>query len=49
MFIRYNTAIPTNAAVERIFSIGKDILKPKWSGLSDEHFEMLVFLKGLHV
>jgi len=49
MFIRYNTAIPSSAAVERIFSIGKDIFKPKRSGLSDEHFEMLVFLKGLHV
>jgi len=49
MFIRYNTAIPSSAAVERIFSIGKVYFKPKRSGLSDEHFEMLVFLKGLHV
>jgi len=49
MFIRYNSAIPSSAAVERIFSIGKDILKPKRSGFSDEHFVMLVFLKGLHV
>jgi len=49
MFISYNTDIPSSAAVERIFSIGKDILKSKRSGLSDEHFEMLVLPKGLHV
>lgn len=45
LFIRYNTGIPSSAAVERMFSIGKDILKPKRARLSDEHFEMLVFLK----
>ena len=46
MFIKYNTAIPSSAGVERLFSLGKDVLKPKEAGLSDEHFEMLVFLKG---
>ena len=45
-FISYNTPIPSSAAVERLFSLGKDILKPKRAGLSDNHFEMLVFLKG---
>ena len=29
-----------------LFSMGKDILKPKRSGLSDERFEMLAFLKS---
>ena len=29
-----------------LFSKGKDILKPKRFGLSDEYFEMLDFLKG---
>ena len=29
-----------------LFSMGKDILKPKRSGLNDKHFEMLAFLKG---
>ena len=38
-------AYASSAAVERLFSMGKDILKPKRSGLSDEHFEMLAFLK----
>ena len=45
LFIRYNTALPSSAAVERVFSVGKDILKPKRAGLSDDHFEMLIFLK----
>ena len=45
LFIKYNTPLPSSAAVERLFSIGKDVLKPKRSGLTDEHFEMLVFLK----
>ena len=42
LFVKYNTAIPSSAAVERLFSLGKDVLKPR-SGVSDEHFEMLVF------
>ena len=46
LFLKFNTAIPSSAAVEKIFSLGKDILKPKRSELSDAHFEMLVFLKG---
>ena len=46
LFIQYSTTLPSSAAVERLFSLGKDILKPKRCGLSDEHFEMLAFLKG---
>ena len=34
------------AAVERLFRIGKNILKPGRCGLGDNHFEMLSFLKG---
>ena len=35
----------SSAAIERLFSVGKDVLKPKRSGLTDQTFEMLVFLK----
>ena len=41
-----NTAVPSSAAVQRVFSIGKDILKPKRSELNHIHFEMLLFLKA---
>ena len=43
---QYNTTLPSSAAVERLFSLGKDISKPKRCGLSNEHFEILAFLKG---
>ena len=46
LFIKYNTSIPSSAAVERIFSLGKDIMRPKRTRLTDKHFEMLVFLQG---
>ena len=49
LFICYNTALPFSAEVERMFSTGKDILKPKRAGLSDEHFQMLTFLKGIKI
>ena len=50
MFIHSNrpTAILSSAAIERLFSVGKDVLKPKRSGLTfnGPDFEMLVFLNG---
>ena len=46
MFIDSNTAILSSAAIERLFSVGKDVLKPKRCGLTYQNFEMLVFLKG---
>ena len=44
MFIDSNTAILSSAAIE-LFSVEKDVLKPKRSGLTYQNFEMLVFLK----
>ena len=46
MFIDSNIAILSSAAIERLFSMGKDVLKPKRSGLTNQNFEMQVFLKG---
>ncbi|KAG0728240.1 hypothetical protein GWK47_032899 [Chionoecetes opilio] len=50
LFIKYNTGIPSSAAVERLFSIAGDVLRPKRACLSEDNFEYLVFLKGnLHL
>ena len=46
MFIDSNSAILSSTAIERLFSMGKDVLKPKRSGLTYQNFKMLVFLKG---
>jgi len=44
--IKFNTPVPSSAAVERFFSQGKDILKAKRASLADETFEMLMFMRG---
>ncbi|KAG0710461.1 hypothetical protein GWK47_022736 [Chionoecetes opilio] len=46
LFIRYNTPVPSSAAVERLFSMGSDIMRPKRSSLTAKNLEKLVFLKG---
>ncbi|KAG0720438.1 hypothetical protein GWK47_006771 [Chionoecetes opilio] len=46
LFIRYNTALPSSAAAERLFSTAGNILRPKRSSLTASNFEQLVLLKG---
>lgn len=50
LFISYNPLFPSSAVVERLLSIGSDILSPKRSSLTADNFEKLVFVKGnLHL
>ncbi|KAG0721138.1 hypothetical protein GWK47_006515 [Chionoecetes opilio] len=45
VFVKYNTAIPSSAAVERLFSQGSEIMKAKRASLTSDSFERLI---GLH-
>ena len=47
LFMRYSTALPSSATVERLyFSFVENIHSPKRNKLSDKMFETLVILKG---
>jgi len=46
LFVRYNTTVCSSAAVERFFSAGRDILRPKRYSMSDATFNALMFLRG---
>ncbi|QQP39724.1 Uncharacterized protein FKW44_000953, partial [Caligus rogercresseyi] len=46
LFIKYNTPLPSSAAVERLFSMASDVLRAKRSCLTAENFENLIFMKG---
>ena len=37
LFVKYNFALPSIVAVERLLLLGKDALKPKQSELRGEH------------
>ena len=44
-FERFNTAIPSSVAVERLFGFGSDILGLKRSSMTKENFEKFVLLR----
>lgn len=45
LFMIYNTLIPSSAAIEHMFPVAKDALRPKLSRMSNKDCEMLVNLK----
>ena len=50
LFVKFKTSAPPSAAVERLFSTGKEILRARRCRLSDTTFESLMFMKGnLHL
>lgn len=44
VYLKYNTTLPSSAAVERLFSLGKRVLSPMRTQLADETFESMVML-----
>ena len=44
-FKRFNIAIPSSSAVERLFAVGSDILRSKRLSMTKENFEKFVLLR----
>lgn len=45
VFVKFNTPLPSSAAVERVFSVGSAVLTKKRGKMTDENFENVLMLK----